>query len=90
MYGLILVACLGCNTTEIPVVAIVATPVVRLVETKPARRVVGAVLKAKPARRVVGAVVNLKPARRLIAAKPVRSMFANYRPVRRLLGIRKR
>lgn len=72
--SLILVAAVGLPSDRTPVVAVMAAPV----------RVVARVVEARPARKIVAAVANVQPARRLIRARPMRSMFQNRQPVRRV------
>jgi len=66
MYSLILMACLGCNTetTEIPVLGIVAAPVRIVVTVQPVRSLV----KARPVRSLGAAVLERKPIRRAASA----------------------
>jgi len=64
MYSLILLAALGCNTetTEIPVLGIVAAPVRVMATVQPVRSIV----KARPVRSFGAAVLERKPARRAV------------------------
>ena len=71
---LIFVAAFGAPMDRAPVVAVAATPV----------RIVARIAEVRPARRLMAAVVDVQPVRRLVRARPVRSVFQNRQPVRRV------